>query len=283
MSAFSIEINDFLVIAETSIDELVYGEITVASAKSVWQSWDICIYDCIVKSKALMANVEDLNRPLVWLLPALSYQNELKQVFESSLKQLYPDHVEHLLFYGATGAHALVALAKKNNWDKVNVIALDATFKANAQGEYSYQGVGGALATFEHVKSGWSQSSFELAPTVDFLKHNQLNGMFSRIAEQTQQPIDIIFAPGNGINPDGDVWVNNLQLLSTLINEHTHYELPNYKLGQIGALEGLVNLYQLTTSPMIVNHYEHALMISQEQAKHQATASYLWISEEVHN
>ncbi|MEI8618366.1 hypothetical protein P4S63_18305 [Pseudoalteromonas sp. B193] len=79
------------------------------------------------------------------------------------------------------------------------------------------------------------------------------------------------------------MWLTNLELLSSLINEHTHYELPNYKLGKIGALEGLVNLYQLTSSPAIVNHFKHALVISQEQSKYQAAASYLWISEEVHN
>ena len=82
---------------------------------------------------------------------------------------------------------------------------------------------------------------------------------------------------------DDDSWLNNLQLLTSLIDEHTYYELPNYKLGKIGALEGLVNLYQLTTSPAIVEHFSHALMLSQEQAKHQGAASYLWISEEVHS
>ena len=95
--------------------------------------------------------------------------------------------------------------------------------------------------------------------------------------------IDFICAPGNGVNHESDVWFTNLQLLSNLISEHTHYELPNYKLGKIGALEGLVNLYQLTSSPAIVNHFKHALVISQEQSKYQAAASYLWISEEVHN
>ncbi|MEI8666613.1 hypothetical protein P4S81_20050 [Pseudoalteromonas sp. B28] len=75
-------------------------------------------------------------------------------------------------------------------------------------------------------------------------------------------------ATGNGVNHESDVWLTNLQLLSNLISEHTHYELPNYKLGKIGALEGLVNLYQLTSSPAIVNHFKHALVISQEQSKY---------------
>ncbi|KDC53939.1 hypothetical protein [Pseudoalteromonas sp. S3431] len=283
MSAFSVSIDYLSMPATTSVDELLYGDVTAALEGKKWQSWDVCIYDCIVKSKELINKVEDFNTPLVWLLPALSYQSELKQLLESSLKQLYPDHVEHLLFYGVTSAHVAVALTKKNHWKKVNIIALDATFKADASGQYSYQGVGGAFATLGAKKTGWSQVNYEITPSIDFVKHNQLNGMFTRVAEQAQQSIDIIFAPGNGINHDSEVWLNDLQLLSALINEQTHYELPNYKLGQIGALEGVVNLYQLATSPVIENHCKHALMISQEQAKHQAVASYLWISEEAHN
>lgn len=283
MSAFSINMACLSTPNATNIDELIYDEIAAASSNVAWESWDVCIYDCIVKSKALMAQVSDFTTPLVWLLPALTYQDELKQLLENSLKQLYPNQVEYMLFYGTSSMHILVSLAKKYEWGKVNVIALDATYKATTQGQYSYQGVGGALATLEQQAHGWSQQSSEIAPSIDFTKHDQLSGMFSRITKQTQKPVDIIFAPGNGIHPDSDVWLNNLQLLNPLINEQTHYELPNYKLGNLGALEGLVNLYQLTTSPAIVNHCEHALMISQEQAKHQSASAYLWISEEVHN
>ncbi|MEI8704049.1 hypothetical protein [Pseudoalteromonas sp. B62] len=38
--------------------------------------------------------------------------------------------------------------------EKVNIIALDATFKADASGQYSYQGVGGVFATLEAKKLG---------------------------------------------------------------------------------------------------------------------------------
>ena len=283
MSAFDVQVDYFSTPSANNVDEFLYGDPLPALTHVEWKSWDVCIYDCIVKSKELMAKVDDTESPLVWLLPALSYQDELKQLLQSSLKQLYPQQTTNLLFYGSSSAHALIDLAKKNEWEKVTVIAIDATYKANAQTQYGYQGVGGLLATLQAKSYGWSQTSFELAPSIDFEKHNQLDGMFLRLVEQTKKPVDIIFAPGNGINHNSDVWLNSLQLLSPLINEHTHYELPNYKLGNIGALEGLVNLYQLTTSPAIVNHCEHALMISQEQLKHQSASEYLWISEEVHN
>ena len=96
----------------------------------------------------------------------------------------------------------MIELVQKNQWKKVNVLAVDATYKANINGEYAYRGVGGAFATVTAVKTGWMQQSHELAPSVDFIKHN---------------------------------------------------------------------------------HFKHALVISQEQSKYQAAASYLWISEEVHN
>ncbi|WP_278382098.1 hypothetical protein [Pseudoalteromonas distincta] len=283
MSAFNINMECFLAPFSQDIDELLYGEESASNEFKEWQSWNACIYDCILKAKELFAKVEDLQAPLVWLLPALEYQGELKHLLANSLKQLFPQHVSHILFYGATGANAMIELVQKNQWKKVNVLAVDATHKANINGEYTYQGVGGALATVIAVKTGWMQQSHELAPSVDFIKHNQLSGIFSNIALNSKKQIDFICAPGNGVNHESDVWLTNLQLLSNLISEHTHYELPNYKLGKIGALEGLVNLYQLTSSPAIVNHYKHALVISQEQSKYQAAASYLWISEEVHN
>jgi len=283
MSAFSLSIDYFSFPTAQSVDDLLYGDATSSSSEVNWQSWEACIYDCIVKSKELMGQVKNLSAPFIWLLPALSYQSELKQMLQSSLQQLYPDQAQHFLFYGTSSAHFAVALAKKNKWAKVNVIALDRIYKANKQGQYSYQGVGGVVAILEQQATGWSQTSSEIAPSVDLIKHNQLNGMFSKLADESHQFIDIIFAPGNGINPDSEVWLNELQLLSNLINEHTQYELPCYKLGQIGALEGLVVLYQLTTSPSIESHCKHALIISQEQAKHQCAAAYLWISEEVHN
>lgn len=283
MKAFSVSIESFSSLSTHDIDALIYGETSSINEHHGWQSWDACLYDCIIKSKELFAKVEDPQAPLVWLLPALAYQDELKQLLANSLKRLYPEHVSHLLFYGATGGSALIALVQKNAWHKVNVIALDATFKANKQGEFSYQGVAGILAVVTAKKVGWVQTSHYLAPSIDFIKHDQLSGMFVKTAQTAQQAIEVIFAPGNGIEPESDVWLNNLQLLDQVINEHTHYELPNYKLGKMGALEGIVNLYQLTTSPAIVERYTHALVISQEQAKYQATASYLWISEEVHN
>ncbi|WP_024607333.1 hypothetical protein [Pseudoalteromonas sp. TAB23] len=283
MNAFSLMLDYFSFPTAQSVDDLLYGDETSSLSEVNWQSWEVCIYDCIVKSKELMGQVKNLNAPLIWLLPALSYQSELKQVLQSSLQQLYPEHAQHFLFYGASSVHFAVGLAKKNEWVKVNVIAIDTIYKANKQGQYSYQGIGGAVTTLEQQTTGWSQISNEIVPSVDFIKHNQLNGMFTRLADQSQQLIDIIFAPGNGVNPESEVWLNELQLLSNLINDHTQYELPCYKLGQIGALEGLVVLYQLTTSPTIESHCKNALIISQEQAKHQGAASYLWISEEVHN
>lgn len=283
MKAFSVSIESFSSLFARDIDELIYGETSSINEHHGWQSWDACLYDCIIKSKELFAKVEDLQAPLVWLLPALAYQDELKQLLANSLKQLYPAHVSHTLFYGATGATALIALAQKNAWHKVNVIALDATFKVNKQGEFSYQGVAGMLALVTAKKAGWVQTNHYLAPSIDFIKHDQLSGMLEKIAQTAQPTIGVIFAPGNGIEPESDVWLNSLQLLDQVISEHTHYELPNYKLGKMGALEGIVNLYQLTTSPAIVERYTHALVISQEQAKYQAAASYLWISEEVYN
>ena len=283
MKAFSIAVESFSSLFANDIDEVLYGETSAANEHQEWQSWDACLYDCIIKSKELFAKVEELQAPLVWLLPALAYQDELKQFLTNSLKQLYPAHVSHTLFYGTAGATALLVLAQENGWQKVNVIALDATFKVNKQGEFSYQGVAGILAVVTAKKAGWQQTSHHLAPSIDFAKHDQLPGMLEKIAQTAQSTIEVIFAPGNGIEPESEVWLNSLQLLEQVINEHTHYELPNYKLGKMGALEGIVNLYQLATSPAIVGRYTHALVISQEQAKYQATASYLWISEEVHN
>ncbi|MEI8618367.1 hypothetical protein P4S63_18310 [Pseudoalteromonas sp. B193] len=66
-----------------------------------------------IKAKELFAKVEDLQAPLVWLLPALEYQGELKQLLANSLKQLFPQHVSHILFYGATGANAMIELVQK--------------------------------------------------------------------------------------------------------------------------------------------------------------------------
>lgn len=283
MKAFNVAIESFSSLHEHDIDELLYGETRSVNEHSRWQSWDACLYDCIIKSKELFAKLKDPQAPLVWLLPALAYQDDLKQLLTNSLKQLYPEHVSHTFFYGAAGAAALVTLARKNAWQKVNVIALDATFKVNKQGEYSYQGVAGILAVVTAKNTGWMQTSHHLAPSIDFAKHDQLPSILEKIAQTAQPTIEVIFAPGNGIEPESDVWLNSLQLLDQVINEHTHYELPNYKLGKMGALEGIVNLYQLTTSPAIVERYTHALVISQEQAKYQAAASYLWISEEVHN
>ncbi|OLF74693.1 hypothetical protein AWH60_08630 [Pseudoalteromonas haloplanktis] len=281
MSAFSIEMVCFSAPNISSVDALLFDDNSAVFNELQWQSWDACVYDCIIKSKELMAEVTDSTLPMIWLLPALSFKDELKQLLTQSLQQLYPDHSNELIFHGATAAHSAIALAGEKKWQKFNVIALDATFKTNKQQQFVYQGVGGALAVVEMVPCGWSQVSHEIAASIDFSKHNQLAGMLTRLAEQTENKIDLIFAPGNGV--DDDSWLNNLQLLTSLIDEHTYYELPNYKLGKIGALEGLVNLYQLTTSPAIVEHFSHALMLSQEQAKHQGAASYLWISEEVHS
>lgn len=283
MKAFNVNVSCFSTPLSQDIDTLLYADTPNPPDGIIWQSWNACIYDCIVKAKELFAKVEDSNLPLVWLLPALAYQDELKQLLAKSFKQLFPEHVEHLLFYGAVGANTLVQLAVQKKWHKANVIAIDATYKADKNNEWVYLGVGGALATIETAQIGWMQTSHDFAPSIDFIKHDQLGGIFSKIAQDNKDHIDLIFAPGNGIHQQSDVWLTNLQLLSNLINEHTHYELPNYKLGKIGALEGLVNLYQLTSSPAIVNHFKHALVISQEQSKYQAAASYLWISEEVHN
>ena len=109
-------------------------------------------------------------------------------------------------------------------WQKFNVIALDATFKANKQQQFVYQGVGGALAVVEMVPCGWSQVSHG-ATSIDYSKHNQLAGMLTRLAEQTENKIDLIFAPGNGV--DDDSWLNNLQLLTSLIDEHTYSTIIN--------------------------------------------------------
>ncbi|MEL0634486.1 hypothetical protein V6237_17050 [Pseudoalteromonas carrageenovora] len=283
MSAYNVNVDYLSTPISNNVDELLYGSANLTKDEQNWQSWDECIFQCVLKAKELFAKVEDLNTPLVWLLPALTYQDDLKQLLAKSFTQLFPDHVEHLYFYGAVAANKLMPLAKHKKWQKVNVIAIDAIFKAHNNCEYKYLGVGGALATLKSVNTGWMQLSHELSPSVDFIKHNQFSLLFGNIVKNNEHLVDIIFAPGNGITYESDVWLTNLHLLSNIINEHTHYELPNYKLGKIGALEGLISLYQLSSSPAIVNHFKHALVISQEQSKYQAVASYLWTSEEVHS
>lgn len=283
MSAFNIKIKCFCTPFSQDIDDLLYGDGSFTPEFDLWQSWDAFIYECIVKAKELFVKIDDLDTPLIWLLPALQYQEELKQLLITSLTQLFPKHAEHLLFYGAVGANAMIKLIEQKKWEKANVIALDATYKVDKHAEYLYQGIGAGLAVIETGATGWHQVSHEFASSIDFIKHNQLSALFSDIALNSKKKIDLIIAPGNGVDDDSDVWLSNLQQISNLIDDNTRYELPNYKLGKIGALEGLVNLYYLVTSPAILNQVKHALLISQEHAKYQAVASYLWISEEVYN
>ena len=72
-------------------------------------------------------------------------------------------------------------------------------------------------------------------------------------------------------------------MLSNKINEQTIFQLPNYKLGKLGALEGIINLATLTNSPFYNDSLSQALVITQESNKYQAVASYLWTSKEVCN
>ncbi|XQF94222.1 hypothetical protein ACOBV9_18495 (plasmid) [Pseudoalteromonas espejiana] len=58
------------------------------------------------------------------------YQDELKQLLVKSFKQLFPKHVEHLLFYGAVGANTLVQMAGQKKWSKANVMTIVTTYKS---------------------------------------------------------------------------------------------------------------------------------------------------------
>ncbi|WP_404343672.1 hypothetical protein [Pseudoalteromonas mariniglutinosa] len=273
---------DWLSIANiTDIDQLLLEVDEQPIIAKSWSCWQTCLYDCLVQSKQLYSQIKDPQIPLIWLLPALSFNNELKQMLAASLKQLFATPDEHMLFFGASSMHAAIKLASNKNWQQANIAALDATYRVNAEGAFSYQGTGAALATLTFKNNGWIQQGYGLVPAVDFVTHSPVNGVLSQLLELNSQAIDVIFAPGNGI--DTDDWLNYLPLLSRAINEHTHYQLLNYRLGKIGALEGLVNIYHLTSCSEHVMQYQHALMISQEQQNHQAAASYLWISEEIHN
>lgn len=281
MNPFSLTFEYLSLPYASDIDALLYLPIEADIVDLEQPSRESFIYQCVVESKKLFSQIADYTQPIIWLLPAWSYQQEHMQLFTQSLQEQYNEHAQHVIFKGASGAANAIALANEQNWSHVNLIAIDATFRADKHGNYAYQGVGAALVSLLFTKAGWSQSFNELVSSIDLTKHNAFDGIFSRLSEQVEQSFDIIFTPGDGIEDENNIWLYSLEIINDKINERTRYQFPCYTYGKIGSLSGLINLYELTSNPTFVDHEHCALIISQEQGNHQSVTSYLWTGEEV--
>lgn len=280
MKAFSLFFNSLSLPYADDIDTLLYQPINTKVLNKEVPTWQGLIYEYMVKSKELMNYIVDSTEPIVWLLPAWLYNPERIALLTASLQEQYNHFAQHLIFHGSSSVDSAIALAYENNWQHVNFIALDTTYRVDKNGQYLYQGIGGASATLSLSKVGWSQRYSELVPSIDFIKNNTLDGMLTRLAQTTEQPFDLIFTSSNGVQNENDAWLHSLQAISDKITDKTCYKFPQYTYGQIGALSGLINIYTLTTNPTIVEHNQCALIISQEIENHQAVASYLWVNEE---
>lgn len=281
MSAFKINIDQFETPYKLSPEELLLEGGSSEGCIVPWHSTDAFVYDCIMKAKSVFKTDFAQNGTVLWLLPALPFQSELKTLFATSLQQCFGTPLEHLFFEGCHGIHSALMLAQQSSLENVTVIAIDGVFKANKREQFDYLGVAACTANIEFINTGWVLQSAEMVASIDLAKHNPIQGELKRVLSLNEQPIDIIFAPGNGV--ESDDWLNYLPVLSNKINEQTIFQLPNYKLGKLGALEGIINLATLTNSPFYNDNLSQVLVITQESNKYQAVASYLWTSKEVCN
>ena len=280
MSAFKISIQQFDTPYEVAPEVLVLEGSSGHEQVQNWHSFDAFIYDCIVKAKSVLKE-SDVQQPLIWLLPALPFQTDHKTLFINSLQQRYGIAVEQMIFEGANAMHSAIALAKEQNFSAFDVVAIDGVFKASKHNGFEYLGIAACKACGEFTQVGWALQSTSMCSSVDIAKHQPIHAELERILSLNEQKIDLVFAPGNGL--ESDDWVSYLPVLSKKINEQTMFQLPNYKLGKMGAIEGVVNLASLTNSALYAERFGQALIISQEYNKYQAVASYLWISKEMCN
>ena len=244
--------------------------------------WKALIYDSVVEAKKYAERIAEQACPIVWLLPAWLYFPERKKLFAECFYEAFGAPVSNLIFHGTSSADAAIELALANDWQSVELVAIDASFRVNQQCKFVYQGIGSLHARLTFNSTGWSQQYHELVPSVDVENHNAHGGILNRLTQVLNDDnVDVVVSSGNGVEATSEAWLDSIQTINNNFSAQTRYHFPQYNHGKIGALSGLVNLYSLSVNPLIPREKDvNVLVFSHEQGVNQAVTLYQWKGEE---